>query len=421
MLSQLEQKVCKSVLSLQDELISVLSELISVPTADPPGENYDVCVKVLSKHLETLGAHVEVVHAPPGTLSGTPSTGKLLRKPNVVAEIVGSENSPILHFNGHYDVVPAAGNWSSEPYKAEVREGRLYGRGSADMKGGIAAMIMAAKALKLENVNLMGTLSFSFVPDEENDGEAGAKFLTEQKRVQADYCIVGEPSGPTSFFNGHRGCLWLEITTHGKSAHASLPWLGVNAFDKMVKVIQEINTRIKSSLFHDEDIDLDLSTVSKTGTITLGGKVSSGDLLNVVPSLCTMTVDRRLAPGEDIKKVLGDFSSILDSLKEEDYKFIGDIKILSQYEACVTPIRSQFVNTLKELLKGVTGKIPGISLMMGGCDMRYFHCRGIPTLVYGPGDLSLAHQVDENVELRALVTAAQVYALTAIRVLGTNK
>ncbi len=418
MLNQLEQEVCKRVVDLEDELVSVLAELIAVPTADPPGENYDKCAKILSEYLESFGAHVETVEVPCEALGRHIAAAKPLSRPNVVAKIAGSERSPVLHFNGHYDVVPAAEGWTSNPYKPEVRDGRLYGRGSVDMKGGIAAMMVAAKALRTENVSLAGTLSFSFVPDEEDDGEAGAKFLTEQKKVQADYCIVGEPSGSTGFFNGHRGCLWLEITTHGKSAHASSPWLGINAFDRMVKVIEQINTKIKPNLLHGQDIGFDMSAVSETGAITLGGKVATGDLPNIVPSLCTMTVDRRLAPGENPQRVLQDFSSILVSLSEKERDFAADIKVLSQYEACVTPINSQLADTIKEILKSITGKEPGISLLMGGCDMRYFHRQGIPTLIYGPGDTSLPHQADESVELTALTTAAKVYALAAMRLLG---
>lgn len=420
MLNQLEQKVCNRILALENELIEVLSKLVSINTAVPPGENYDECANFLATYLEKLAAHVEMVQVPPESLPHHSLTGKPLSRPNVIAEITGSENGPVLHFNGHYDVVPAGGDWTFDPYGPEVKGGRLYGRGSADMKSGITAALVAAKALKLENVNLAGTISFSFVPDEETDGPAGTKFLTEQKRVQADYCIVGEPSGGTDFFNGHKGCVWLEVTTYGKPAHASSPWKGINAFDKMVKVVQEINTRIKPGLLHQEDIELDTSTASKTGAIALGGKVATGDSPNVVPARCSMTIDRRLAPGEDMQKVLGDFSSILESLKKDDPKFDADIKVLSQYRACVTPIESRLVNVLWDSLKSVTGKPPEISLMTAGCDMRFFHFMGIPTVIYGPGDLSMAHRVNEYVEIGQLITGAQVYALTAMRLLGAQ-
>lgn len=420
MLKDVEQKVCERVLSLKDELVSVLCELISVPTHDPPGENYDECARILLSYMERLGADVRVEQVPSESLPRHPSTGKPLSRPNIVAEIVGFKKSPILHFNGHYDVVPAVGDWTFDPFKPEVRKGRVYGRGAHDMKSGIAAMVVAAKTLQLENVHLGGTFSFSFVPDEENDGEAGAKFLTEQKKIQADYCIVGESSGSKDFYNGHRGCLWLEITTHGKSAHGSQPWLGVNAFEKMVSVIEEINKKVKPILIQGEDMVIDPSAASKIGSITLGGRIVTGDLPNIVPPRCRMTIDRRLAPGEDVREVLDNFLEILESLKERDQKFFGDMKVLSQYEPCVTPIESPSVDALKESLRSVTGEIPRISVMMSGCDMRYFHRQGIPTVIYGPGDNFSSHQVDESVGIIALVRAAQVYALTAIRLLGTD-
>lgn len=420
MSSRAEQKVCQRVESLKDELISVLCELISVPTPDPPGDNNDACVRVLADYMKSLGAKVTVVQVPGESLPRDPSTGKPLSRPNLLAEIAGSESAPILHLNGHYDVVPAGGEWRSDPYKPEVREGRVYGRGAHDMKSGIAAMMVAAKALKLEKVRLDGTLSFSFVPDEEKDGEAGAKFLTEQKKIQADYCIVGESSGSTDFYIGHRGCLWLEITTFGKSAHGSRPWLGINAFDKMVALTQEINAKIKPVLIQGEDTTIDMAAAAQTGTITLGGKVITGELPNVVPPRCTMTVDRRLAPGETVQKAMDDFRSLVEGLKKRDSKFAADLKVISRYEPCVTTLDSPLVNALKDSLHRVTGQLPGVSVMMAGCDMRYFHQQGIPTVIYGPGDNASSHQVDESVGISALVRAAQVYALTAIRLLGTS-
>jgi len=243
----------------------------------------------------------------------------------------------------------------------------------------------------------------------------------EQKKVKADYCIVGEPSGGMDLTNGHKGCIWMEVITHGKPAHGSTPWRGVNAFDQMVKVVQEINAKIKPALFHKEDIELDAAAASKTGAITLGGKVVTGDSLNIVPPRCVMTVDRRLAPGEKVQQVLQDFSSILDSLKQQDARFNGKIKILSQYEPCITPVESPLVKILSESLHSITDREPEISIMAGGCDLRYFHRAGISTMIYGPGDLAMAHQADEYVEIKRFLIAARVYALTAMRLLGLRE
>jgi len=420
MLSKLQLDVCKRVQGLEDELIEVLSGLIATNTADPPGDNYDVCAELLSDYLEKLGAQVKIEEIAPEFLPRSPETGKMLSRPNVVAKLVFSENGPDLQFNGHYDVVPAVGEWTSDPYRPEVRGGKLYGRGTNDMKGGIVASMVAAKALKLGNANLKGTLSFSFVPDEENDREAGTKFLTEQKKVQPDYCIVAEATGTKDLCNGHMGSLWLEIVTRGKPAHGSSPWRGINAFDKMVEVVEAIDSKIKPSLLHRGDNKVDPSTARKIGAITLGGIVTTGDSPNVVPPQCTMTIDRRLAPGESVNRALGEFTSVFESLKKSDPQFRGDYKIISQYEPCVSPTDSYLVQTVKEAVESVTGETCNISILMGGCDMHYFHAAGIPTLVYGPGAVGMAHQADEYVEVKALITAAQVYALTALSLLGAQ-
>lgn len=416
-LSLLEQRVCDKILRQEDELVQVLSNLVAVDTSDPPGENYNKCAEVLVQYLDSFASKVDVIEVPGESLPRHLSTGKPLSRPNVVAEMVGSKEESCLHFNGHYDVVPATGGWNTPPYKASIKDGRLYGRGSSDMKAGIAAVMVAVKCLKTENIPLRGTISFSFVPDEENDEIAGSKFLIEQQRIQANYCIIAEPSSGT-IFNGHKGDLWLEITTHGKAAHASSPWKGHNAFDEMIGVVNEINTKIRPGLFNQEDTNPYASTVGNIGTMTLGGIVSTGESVNVVPSKCYMTVDRRLAPGESVRQILAEFSSILTSLKIQNPKFEGEIKVLSQYEACNTAIESHLVNTLLASLQEITGKPPEISLMTAGCDMRYFHSAGIPTVIYGPGNLSMAHQIDEYVEIRQMITAAQVYALMAIRLLG---
>jgi succinyl-diaminopimelate desuccinylase len=411
MLNPFDQRVCKRISSLEGEVVSLAKELISVPTADPPGENYDECAKVIADYLKTVGAQVEILQVPLESLSLNPQTGEPMSRPNVVAEIKGAKKGPVLHYNGHYDVVPASEDWTLDPYKPMVKEGKLYGRGSVDMKGAIAAMLLAAKVLICEGAPLGGTLSFSFVPEEENDGAAGTKFLLEEKGLKADYCIVGEPSGRMSLFNGHRGCLWLEIRTLGKAAHGSAPWVGINAFEKMVHVVNAIEREIKPKLTIRE------GSRDKPGSITLGGKVVTGDVPNTVPQSCTMTIDRRLIPGEELEKVLSDFSTVLKQLEKEDPDLRAEMKVLSGYDPCATPLASDLVTTVNDVLRTVSGESPQVSLMMAGCDMRYFHQRGIATLIYGPGELSMAHQSDEHVEIDALMTAAKVYALSAMRLL----
>ncbi len=416
LLSNIEQRVCQRILTLEDELVKVLGDLVAINTADPPADNYSACADFLGDYLASIGARVKIVQVPPEQLPHSSETGEPLSRPNVLGEIAGSGGRPVLHFNGHYDVVPAAGDWTVNPYKPEVKDGRLYGRGSADMKAGIVAAIAAAKVLKMEEVTLEGTISFSFAPDEEYGDPAGTRYLVDRKMVPADYCIIAEPSGGMDLFNGFKGSLWMEITTYGKPAHGSLPWKGINTFDKMVKVVNEINRKIRPNLPYQEDVELDKHTASRTGTMTLGGKVNTGDSTNIVPPQCTMTIDRRLVPGEDARQVITEFRSILESLKERDPQFSADLKVLIGYNAGCTPVESPLVQVMKQSITDTTGQAPDISLTSGG-DVRYFHGAGIPTVLYGPGDLAMAHKADEYVEIAKLVVTTQVFTLAAMRLL----
>jgi succinyl-diaminopimelate desuccinylase len=233
--SRLEERVSRTIKRLRKEMVNLAKELISLPMTDPPGENYDPCVKIIGDYLRAMGFQVEILQGSPHRLHVKTQTGERVTRSNVYATLKGKRVGPHLHYNGHYDVVTTSEGWSLDPYKPVARDSKLYGRGSVDMKGAIAAMLVAAKAVISENVALDGTWPFSFVPDEEMDGENGTKFLVEEQKLKPDYCIIGEPSGGKSLFNGHLGYLWLEIKTIGKAAHGSGPWAGVNALEKMVR------------------------------------------------------------------------------------------------------------------------------------------------------------------------------------------
>ena len=410
-LTSLEQKICDEIIKSKKEMISLLKELISVPSNNPPGENYSACAEIIYKYLKTTNAYIEILHTPHKKSQDNNLSTEISNKPNIYAEIKGNMEGPHIHFNGHYDVVPATGNWKSNPYKPYIKNSRIYGRGSADMKGGISAMLLAAKILASQKIPFRGTLSLSFVQDEENDGETGSKYLINSKNLKADYCIVGEPSGANSLFLGHYGTLWLEIITTGKSAHGSAPDEGINAFEKMVDFINEI--RASSNCFMQNENEL----YNKKGTITIGGIITSGAGINIVPDKCKMTIDRRLAPGEDINVVLKYFSKILKSLSNRDPDFKAELKILSKFNSCSISEDSYFAQVVKNAIHDITGEQPETRFMKASCDMRYFHKKGIPTLIYGPGDISQAHQTDEYIDIESMLIAAKVYALTVLRLL----
>lgn len=195
-----------------------------------------------------------------------------------------------------------------------------------------------------------------------------------------------------------------------------MPWLGINTFDKMIDLVNEIKKGLKLNSNYSRSKE----TNYEDGTITIGGQVGTGDSHNIVPPCCRFTIDRRLGVRENTNNSLNEFFLILDLMKKKDLNFVSDIKVISKYEPCVTPINSKLVSIIKESIISLTCKTPKISLMNGGCDMRYFHKVGIPTVIYGPGDINLSHQEDEYVEINSLITAAQVYTLSAIRLFESH-
>jgi len=421
LISKFERKVITKIDQFKNELISITKDLVSIPTINPPGENYEKCVSFLSDTLRETGLNVKVIRVPKSQLSELTPQGKGLPRPNLIAELPGKSNErPALHFNGHYDVVPATHDWTGDPFKPAVKDGRIYGRGSSDMKGAIASMIIAAKAIIESDIHLNGVLTMSATPDEETDGFGGTSFIIKEGKVRADYCIVGEPSGANNVWNAHKGTLWMELITIGKAAHGSTPWLGVNAFEKMVQVVNAIDREVKPTLTKKISSHPTIPPEGRAATISIGGAVETGKAVNIVPDRCLVTIDRRLIPEETLEEAKSEIFNLLNELQRQDPELKIETKVVSQFNACLTPSNSLIYQKTVETTRDVTGRNPTTTMCIGGLDMRHFVEAGIPTVAYGPGDLSLAHTVNEYVEVQELVIAAKVYALVAMRLLGTS-
>jgi len=407
--------------SLEDYLISLAKDLISIPTVNPPGLNYEECVRFLAGKLKEIGLNVEYVRVPNEKLPELAPQGSGLPRVNLIASHTFDESGPTLHFNGHYDVVPATGSWSTDPFEPVVKDGKLYGRGSSDMKGGIASMIIAARALIESEVDFNGTISFSLTPDEETDGFAGSGFINQRRMVKADYCIIAEPSGVENVFNAHKGSLWLEITALGKTAHGSTPWLGVNAFEKILKIARAIDEELKPMLAKKVSKFQTTSPGGNTATIMLGGIVRGGTSVNTVPERCSFTVDRRFIPEESIDEVKGEIFDLLQKLQDQDEELKIETKILTETDSCYTSLDSPLCMAVVESVAEVTNKKPSVTMCMGSLDMRYFVNAGVPTISYGPGNMQMAHVENECVSIEDLMTSAKVYALATLKLLSMQE
>lgn len=392
---------------VQSFVVEVLTDLIEIPTVVPPGERYRDCCEYLRDLLRDLGTEVQVLEVPRELVEKTCPEGKDYPRYIVVGRL--GEGSPVLHLNGHYDVVPPGTGWSTDPFRAVVRDGRVYGRGASDMKGGIATILGLLYLLREEKVELRGTLEVSFTPDEEIGGETGVGYLLQVWRVP-EYCVIAEPSTPERVWFGHKGLLWFEVVVRGVSAHGSTPWLGVNAFEKMVWVAEQFLHKYREVLEKRRSrYPFDVEEGAKP-TICVGGVVRGGAKVNVVPDYCSFTVDRRLIPEERCEEVKQEILTFVDALRRLDPELRVEVRFLSEMEPCITdPEKSILCQKLRTCIREVLGVEPRFTVCIGGLDMRYFVYRGSQAVTYGPGLPDQAHRPDEYIPIENMVKVVKVY------------
>lgn len=186
---------------LKGELIELTKELIETPTENPPGNNYKDCALFIEKKLREIGVETKFIKVPESLSKKLAPHGLGLPRISVIGRVKGKSEDPTFHFHGHYDVVPAGKGWTMNPFKPKEKNGKIFGRGAADMKGGLASIIIATKAFLEAYKKFDGTLTFSFTPDEETGGAAGAEYIAKMGHIKADMAIMPEPTGIDTVWN----------------------------------------------------------------------------------------------------------------------------------------------------------------------------------------------------------------------------
>jgi acetylornithine deacetylase/succinyl-diaminopimelate desuccinylase family protein len=383
----------------KEELVDLTIRLVQTPTENPPG-NEKEAAQLLKPLLSEMGFKIKTVLSPKGRW-------------NLLAEKRWGKGGRRLIFNGHLDVVPAGNpsQWKYPPFQGKLHRGRIYGRGSSDMKSGIASFIHALSTIERSKIPLhQGAVILHLVSDEESHGHQGMGFLTQRERIQGDAALVGEPTDLQPVI-GQKGALWLRIFTIGRSAHGSRPDLGVNAVEKMVNLIE----RLRIIPLEKEHLLLGKPTLN-IGTIQGGTKV------NVVPESCEIEVDRRMLPGEKKEEVLGEIKEMLDSLQSQDPFFQYRMEEIDFAEPSEVDPDEEIVKIGVEAIENVTGRKPSLRGFSGFTDSRFYVNRcHIPTLIFGPGGVDQSHTMDESVEVDALVQAAHIYAMILIDYLSKKR
>ena len=380
----------------EESVANLLRDMIREASVNPPGCERD-CAEVVAGKLRSLGLEVELVEKDPG-------------RTNVVARLKGTRGSPILLYNGHIDVVPVGNGWTRDPFGGEIVDGVLYGRGTADMKSGVASMVAAAEAIVKSGVKLKGDLLITAVADEETGSAKGTRYLIE-RGLKADFAVVSEPTDLRVEIS-HKGILWVEITTRGKGSHASRPHLGVNAVDKMHKLIsalQGIKLEGWNPIFDVPQPVLSVTTIS------------GGTKINVIPDLCKIEIDRRLLPGETPENALKQINDAITEAKGRDPAIDASVKVLEEWPPMEVEPDSPIVQSLVKVVEEWTGVKPGLFGKAAGTDASWLvRDAKIPTVLYGPGDPRFSHTPDECVKLNKVTEAAKILAMLAWDVLGVE-
>lgn len=396
-MNPLKERVLRRIEASRDEAIGLLSELVRAESVNPPGD-IRKAADVIMRKARTFTENVEIVSCEETV-------------PNLFVTLHPGAR-PQLLYNGHLDTVPVGdvNNWEVDPFGAVIRENRMFGRGVADMKGGVAAMLMAAKVLAAENVPLKGSLVLSFVGDEETGGMKGAGYLMENGYYAPDMVVVGEITNDSGIAIAEKGAAVYVLTTRGKTAHGSTPWVGVNAIDKMVRILYRLQTELVPALGRRESGFLPPASMNI-------GTIRGGVGFNVVADSCEVVIDRRTLPAESIDAVTREIQEVIDDVKRKDPEVDANLLLLGYGAPFETAPGETICQKARETMEelGRPADFVGYEQV---CDGRFFSAKGIPTIMIGPGTARKAHTPNESLELDQYLDAIKVYALLAMNALA---
>ena len=412
-LSSLDNRI----LDARDLLVELTQALIRVPTLNPPGLDYAAICDVLEDWLKPHGFDIKRVRAV-GALGDSDKYPRW----NLIARHEGRNSGECVHFNSHTDVVSVGEGWSVDPFEGIVKDGRVYGRGACDMKGGLAASMIAAVCFVAEHPEYNGSIEISGTCDEESGGFGGVAYLAEKgwfdpSRVQ--HVIIPEPLNKDRICLGHRGVLWTEIETHGHIAHGSMPFLGDCAVRHMGAVIEAFEDTLIPRLQQRRTAMPVVPDGARQSTLNInsihGGQEEpeegyTGLPSALVPDRCRMVVDRRFLIEEDLEAVRAELHDILESVKQDRDKFDYRVRELFSVLPTMTERDAPVVTAVAGAIKARLGTDPDYVVSPGTYDQKHIDRIGRlhNCIAYGPGILDLAHQPDEYVGIQDMIDSAQV-------------
>ena len=406
-----------AITSRRDDLIQLTQDLIRIPTLNPPGENYRAICEFLDKRLRGAGFETQLIRA-----HGTPGDSAKYPRWNIIARRDGAHCGDCEHFNSHTDVVDVGLGWTRDPFGGELDDGKIYGRGACDMKGGLAASIIAAEAFIQTHPNFSGAIEISGTADEESGGYGGVAYLAEHGHFSPDkvqHVIIPEPLNKDRVCLGHRGGWWAEIETFGEIAHGSMPFLGDCAVRHMSAVIDKFETDLYPAMAARRTDMPVVPEGARSSTMNInsihGGQAeqladSTALPSHCVPDSCRIVIDRRFLVEEPLEDVKREVEGLLEDLKSDRPKFNYALRDLNHVLPSMTDKQAPVVQTVAKAIENVLGKPAQFVASPGTYDQKHIDRIGKlkNCIAYGPGILELAHKPDEWIGVDDMIDSAKV-------------
>ncbi len=385
-----------------DEVVALLQALIQEKSDYPPGDCRKA-IQIVQNKLQEIGLTGQIF-----------SHNEL--QPNLVVSLPAQNTKPCLLFHAHIDTVPAGESerWEFDPFKGEIHDRKVYGRGAGDDKGSAAAQIMALVTLVRAGIDLNGQLQAAIVADEESGGLNGTHWMHQEGMLRPDVLVVGEQTN-NQIAVAERVACGIDLTVFGKSAHGAMPWAGDNAVLKAAGALSWLRENYFPKLSKRKHPYLPPPTLNI-------GKITGGIQWSIVPERCKIEMDRRLLPGETREMAMAELREALDTyalqVEPINYELFSTGEVAANIN---TPPDDPFVMLAKQALTSITGAENPLYGYPQTSDGRWFAKDGIPIIIFGPSDPAVAHSTDEYVEIDQLIEATKFLTLFAARYLGYSK
>lgn len=386
-----------------EEMAALLEDLIAIDSENPPGRALGRCGRLLRDVMAGLGLSPELIALP---------SSRELEEPCIVRGSLGA-GAPAVYFHGHFDVVPAQSRAQFRPLRAN---GRIVGRGAADMKGGLVSMLYGAAAARELGLLGDGRIVLHLVCDEETGSITGSGHLREAGMIDpnAIAMLTPEPTGGV-IWHASRGAITLRVEVQGQAAHVGQAYLGVNAFEQMVRIAEPLTTLAHQLLERRTSYPMEHDD-ARGSMMVVGGASGSGANFNVVPGTAWFSIDRRTNPEEDLDEELAQLTKTIKAAAMDAGAEVH-VEVLQQQPSAGTDQRHPTAVALAGCMAAVEGAAPRFELCPGVLETRWYAQLGVPAFAYGAGRLDVSHRPDEYIDEAAMRRCAAVYALFAGNVL----